>query len=123
MDSVKEDERTSLGELKEEIRAFCEARDWDRFHDAKELAIGIVTEAGELLQELRFLSADQVAEAMSDPASRAAVEAELADVAIFVLRLAQRYEIDLSVAIREKLAANDARYPAGEVHGSNRKRP
>jgi len=123
MGRVKDDAGTTLAELKEEIQRLCEARDWDRFHDAKELAIGIATEAGELLQRFRFLSQGEVEAAMADPDSRAAVEAELADVLIFALRLAQRYEIDLATAVRGKLAANERRHPVAETRGSNRKRP
>lgn len=117
------DEETTVQRLKDEVRRFCEDRDWDQFHDAKDLAIGIATEAGELLQRFRFLTPEQVALLMKDPEARSEVEAEIADVAIFILRLAQRYGIDLSEALQRKLEENDRRYPVDDVRGSNRKRP
>ena len=54
------DNKTTIKKLKEEIRKFCELRDWDQYHNAKELAIGIVTEASELLEHFRFKSESQV---------------------------------------------------------------
>ena len=60
------DRTASLDDLKMRVREFCEARDWDQFHNAKELAIGIVTESSELLQHFRFKSAEQVDEMFED---------------------------------------------------------
>ncbi|MHA1280433.1 MAG: nucleotide pyrophosphohydrolase, partial [Candidatus Helarchaeota archaeon] len=54
------DNKTTIKELKEKIRQFCELRDWDQYHNAKELTIGIVTEASELLEHFRFKSENQV---------------------------------------------------------------
>jgi NTP pyrophosphatase (non-canonical NTP hydrolase) len=111
----------ALEDLESDVRAFCEERDWDRFHNAKDLAIGIATEAAELLQLFRFLSPEQVEESFAKPDSRARIESELADAAIFMLRFSGRYGIDLPAAIHNKLALNAARYPAERVRGSNRK--
>jgi NTP pyrophosphatase (non-canonical NTP hydrolase) len=111
----------SLADLESEIRAFCEERDWARFHDAKNLAIGIATEAAELLQLFRFLTPDQVKGSLTDAASRMRIEEELADVAIFMLRFSGLHGIDLAAAIRSKLASNAERYPVESSRGSNRK--
>jgi NTP pyrophosphatase (non-canonical NTP hydrolase) len=111
----------TLADLESEVRAFCEERDWDRFHDAKNLAIGIATEAGELLQLFRFLTPEQVGESLANADSRMMIEEELADVAIFVLRFSGRHGVDLAAAIRRKLALNAARYPIETSRGSNRK--
>jgi NTP pyrophosphatase (non-canonical NTP hydrolase) len=111
----------TLSQLEAEVRSFCEARDWDRFHNAKDLSIGVATEAAELLQLFRFLSPEQVEGAFTEPASRASIEEELADVAIFLLRFTGRYHIDLVAAIRNKLSRNEARYPVERVRGSNRR--
>ncbi len=62
-----------------ELRTFCEARDWDQFHGPKDLAIGLATEAGELLEIFRFLSDEQCDAKLADPESRQAIENELAD--------------------------------------------
>lgn len=112
---------TSIEELKERVRLFCEAREWDPFHGAKDLAIGVITEAAELLDHFRFRSEAET-EALFDQADqRAAIEAEVADVLIFVLRLAQKYEIDLAEAVYTKLARNEERYPVESSRGSNQK--
>jgi len=110
-----------LPALQDAIRRFCEERDWDRFHGAKDLAIGVATEAGELLEHFRFQSEAEVEALFRDPKARAAIGAEMADVLIFLLRMAQRYEIDLGEAVVEKLAANAERYPVERARGSNRK--
>lgn len=115
------DPDTTLAALKERVVAFCEARDWDQFHGPKDLAIGIVTEASELLALFRFLSEEQVTALQADPAKRARVEEELADVLFFVLRFAERSGIDLATAFDAKMAKNATKYPVEKSRGSNRK--
>jgi NTP pyrophosphatase (non-canonical NTP hydrolase) len=111
----------TLAALKERVVAFCEARDWDQFHGPKDLAIGIVTEASELLDLFRFQSDDQIAALRADPAKRARVEEELADVLFFVVRFAERWGIDLATAFDAKMARNATKYPVEKSRGSNRK--
>ena len=113
------DDETSISELKKRVQAFCEERDWDQFHGPKDVAIGIVTEASELLANFRFLNADQSVQAFADPEKRMLIESELADVLFFVLRLAQRFEIDLDDSLRKKLEINAARYPVENARGRN----
>jgi NTP pyrophosphatase (non-canonical NTP hydrolase) len=115
------DEKTSISDLKEKIRLFCEERDWDRYHNAKELAIGIITEAAELLEHFRFKSNEESEALFIDPERRRAVAQELADVLYFGLRFAQRYEIDLSDELAAKLELNAVRYPIDKAKGSNKK--
>lgn len=93
-------------DLKEKIRVFCDARDWDKYHSAKDLAIGIITEAAELLEHFRFNSNDESEGALRDPDKRREIAAELADILYFVVRFAQRYNIDLSDALDAKLRLN-----------------
>ncbi len=115
------DDATSLASLKNAVRAFCEERDWDQFHGPRDLAIGIVTEAAELLDRFRFKDDAECRALLADPARRAGVEDELADTLFFVLRFAERSGIDLADALRRKLAQNADRYPVATVRGSNRK--
>lgn len=115
------DDKSTLTNLKEAIRQFCEDRDWDQYHNAKDLAIGIITEAAELLEHFRFKSAEESDALFNDPALRSAIAQELADILYFVLRLAQRYEIDLSDELAAKLELNAARYPVEKAKGSNKK--
>jgi NTP pyrophosphatase (non-canonical NTP hydrolase) len=115
------DSDTQIAALKDRVRSFCEARDWDQFHGAKDLAIGIATEAAELLEHFRFQSEVEVQKILDDPVGRKEIQDELADVLIFVLRFGQRFEVDLVTAVLDKLAQNEARYPVETAQGSNRK--
>jgi len=116
-----EDDSTTLGELKDSVRRFCEERDWDRYHDAKNLAIGLVTEASELLAVFRFRSEEEVRKMLGDEAGRTKATDEVADVLYFLLRFAQMYGIDLSTEFRRKMRQNEAKYPASKARGSNKK--
>ena len=120
---MRSDHDTVIADLAAEVRAFCEARDWDQFHGPKDLAIGIATEAAELLEVFRFATAEDEQALISDPERRAAIEAELADIQIFLLRFSDRFEFDLGDAVRAKLTENGRRYPVEEARGSNRKAP
>src|SRR3954447_25215978 len=115
------DDTTTIAELKSAVQRFSDARDWTVFHGAKDLAIGVATEAAELLEIFRFQPEASVDAHMADAAFRARVESELADVTFFVVRLAQRYGIDVADACARKLAVNEARYPVEKARGSNRK--
>ena len=114
------DKISTIQGLKEKVQAFCEERDWDQFHNPKELAIGISTEANELLQIFRFKSEEDM-KLLMESDKRQKVEEELADVLYFVLRFAQMNDIDLASAVEEKIQKNDAKYPAQKVKGCNKK--
>jgi NTP pyrophosphatase (non-canonical NTP hydrolase) len=112
---------TDFRDLAARVRAFCEARDWDQFHTPKELAIGAVTEAAELLDLFRFLDDDQQRALLADAAQRERVEHELADVLFFLLRFAQLHDVDLAGALERKMALNEQRYPVDLSRGRNAK--
>ncbi|MEO0337433.1 MAG: nucleotide pyrophosphohydrolase [Pseudomonadota bacterium] len=103
------------------IREFCEARDWDQFHSPKELAIGLVTEASELLEIFRFQSEAQISELLEDADSRESIADELADVYFFLLRFADRNGFDLESALARKMAKNNEKYPVEKSRGRNQK--
>ena len=109
----------SIQQLTREICAFRDAREWAQFHNPKEMAVAITAEAGELLQHFIWQNAEQslvrVAERRDELAS------EMADVAILLFEMAANCDIDLAVAMRQKLAHNEERYPASKARGSNRK--
>jgi NTP pyrophosphatase (non-canonical NTP hydrolase) len=113
------DSNTNIHELKEKIREFCEERDWDQYHNAKELAIGISTEAAELLEHFRFKSKEEVEEIIKD--KREEIGEEMADILFFLLRLTQKYDIDISTALAEKLKKSSEKYPVEKAKGSNKK--
>lgn len=108
---------TTLAELAAEIRRFVDARDWRQFHNPKNLALALTGEVGELAAELQWLSPDEAAGIRDDPTRSDAVSDELADVAIYLLRLADELGVDLGRAVVDKLRANERRYPVGAVRG------
>lgn len=114
------DRKNTIEELKEMVKEFCEARDWNQFHNPKDLAIGISTEANELLQIFRFKSEEDMRQLMSSERKHE-IEEELADVFYFVLRFAQMNNIDLSQAVKNKIDKNNKKYPVEKVKGCNKK--
>ncbi len=115
------DDSTDVRKLKDIVRKFCEDRDWDKYHNAKDLSIGIITESSELLEQFRFKSGDEIEQLFNNPQKRENISEEMADVFYFLLRLAQRYNIDLSAALDRKMAKNDIKYPIEKSRGSNKK--
>lgn len=111
----------SLRKLTERVQQFCEARDWDQFHGPKDLAIGIITEASELLEHFRFQSDDQANSILNDPKQREDIEDELADVFFFLLRFSQRFDVDLSKALLRKIEKSEKKYPVEKAKGKNTK--
>lgn len=116
MDNIK-----TIEELKTRIQGFCEERDWDQFHNAKELAIGIVTEASELLEHFRFKSEKQIDKIFADNGKKQSLSEEISDIFFFLLRLAQKYDIDLSTELEKKIIKNGDKYPIEKAKGCNKK--
>jgi len=108
---------TTLEELRAELRAFVAARDWQQFHDPKNLAMLIASEAGELLAEYRWVRSEDADAHSMTPASRARIVAEVADVGIGLVLLCERIGVDLVEAMRAKVKVNGERYPADVVRG------
>ena len=117
----KADQTTTLNQLKESVQVFCEDRDWDQFHSPNHLAVGVVTEAAELLELFRFLSDQDSKGLVSNPDLKGKVEEEMADVLFFLLRFAQMYDIDLSSSLADKIRKNVDKYPVELAKGSNKK--
>lgn len=118
---MESDKKTTMNELKRKVQEFCEVRDWDQFHNPKDLAIGISTEANELLDVFRFQSEQQMKDILLDKCKREHVEEELADTLFFILRFAQMYDIDLSSILENKLKKNNEKYPVEKSKGKNQK--
>lgn len=109
--------------LRERLREFVAARDWARFHTPKNLAMALAGEAGELLAELQWLTPEESERVMEDPGAGARVRAEVADVAIFLMHLADRLGIDLIEAVHAKMDESERRYDVETYRGSARKAP
>jgi len=108
-----------LDELKQKIRDFARERDWEQFHSPKNLASALIVEAAELLEHFQWLTQSQSLNLDDD--TREQVSQELADVLIYLVRLADRLEIDLLAAADRKIAINAAKYPVDRARGSARK--
>ena len=94
----------SLTDLRDRLRQFAAERDWDQFHSPKNLAIALSVEASELLEHFQWLT--DAASASLDDRERASVREELADVLLYLVRLADRLDVDLLAAARDKIALN-----------------
>ena len=108
---------SALDELVNDLRAFADARDWRQFHDPKNLAMLVASEAGELVAEYRWVRGDEADARSREAEARARIAAEVADVGIGLLLLCDRIGLDLVGAIRDKLAKNAARYPVATSKG------
>jgi len=108
----------SLAELADLLRAFAQARNWEQYHTPKNLAMALAGEAGELLACFQWLTAGESARIMHDPTAAANVEAELADVLQYLIRLADVLQMDLAEAVRKKVQLNETRFPPGAVPAS-----
>lgn len=111
----------NIQDLTHQIIDFCRERDWDQFHTTKDMAVGLVTESAELLDLFRFKDEAEAQAMLKDLSKREKIEDELADVLFWVLRFAQKNEIDLESSFAAKMKKNIAKYPADQVRGSNRK--
>jgi NTP pyrophosphatase (non-canonical NTP hydrolase) len=108
-----------LEELKERLRVFVAERDWDQFHSPKNLAMALSVEAAELVELFQWLTEEESATLDGDRRRRAAEE--LADVLVYLVRIADRLDIDLLQVAGEKLERNAVKYPAERVRGQARK--
>jgi dCTP diphosphatase len=109
----------SLDQLNARLLAFARERDWEQFQSPKNLSMALAGEAGELLEHFQWLTEAQ-SHALSAE-KRRAVAYELADILSYLLRLADRLDIDLIAATHEKIAINEHRYPADKVRGDARR--
>jgi len=110
---------TNLEALRDRIRRFVRERDWEQFHAPKNLASALIVEAAELLEHFQWLTAEQSGHL--DEAAIEEVGQEIADVLIYLIRLADVLGVDLVDVTARKLAANEQKYPAERVRGSARK--
>jgi NTP pyrophosphatase (non-canonical NTP hydrolase) len=113
---------SSLPELTDRLRSFAHERDWEQFHTPKNLAMALAGEVGELLAEFQWLTAEQSQTVMQDEERGPRVRAELGDVAIYLVRLADVLGIDLVQAANDKLDEAGRRYTVEASRGSAAKR-
>lgn len=109
----------SIHELTRRIREFSAARDWDAYHNAKDMAVAIAAEAGELMQHFVWQQPEQIDARVE--ANRAEIGSEMADVGILLLEMADRLGYDLGAEMTAKIDRNEERYPVEKSKGNNLK--
>jgi len=113
------DDLHDLAQLRDRLRAFVAERDWEQFHSPKNLSMALSVEAAELVEIFQWLT--EAESAVLDSPRRARVEAELADILVYLVRIADRLDVDLLQAASRKLEENARKYPAERVRGQARK--
>ena len=110
---------SGLDELRDELRRFAAARDWDQFHSPKNLAMALSVEAAELLEVFQWMP-DADSRNLA-PAAREAASQEIADVLLYLVQLCDALGVDPIAAAERKMVVNAARYPIEKARGTSRK--
>ncbi len=110
---------SDLSDLQQKVIAYRDARDWKQFHNPKDLAISLLSEATELLDEFKWKTPDEIAEHLKT--SRESVVDEVMDVLHNVLLIAHELDIDIPKEFERKMRKNEARYPVDKARGKHRK--
>ena len=105
----------SLEQIKTRLREFAAERDWDQFHSPKNLAMALIVEAAELVEHFQWLTEEQ--SQTLPPKKLAEVEQEIADIQIYLIRLADKLGVDMEKAVNAKIELNEKKYPAEKVRG------
>ena len=109
----------SLQDLRQRLAEFARQRDWDQFHSPKNLSMALIAEAAELVEHFQWLTEEQSRNLSAGKLEEVAME--LADILIFLIRTADKLDIDLVKAALAKIAINERRYPVAKVRGLARR--
>lgn len=109
----------SIAELTAQIQTFVDAREWRKYHNAKDLAVAIAAEAGELMQHFVWQQEEQIEKRLEK--NREEIASEIADVAILLFEFADNFGMNLGEVMQAKIARNDVRYPVEKSRGNNLK--
>ena len=109
----------NLDDVKKRLRQFADERDWDQFHSPKNLSMALIAEAAELVEHFQWLTEDQSSSLTPDKLSE--VRDEIADIQLYLIRIADKLNINLLDAINDKIKTNELKYPADKVRGSAKK--
>jgi NTP pyrophosphatase (non-canonical NTP hydrolase) len=112
-------ETGDFARLRDLVRVFVDERDWDQFHTPKNLSSALSVEAAELLEHFQWLQHGRADELGADKLVQ--VRHEMADVLVYLVRLADKLDVDMMAAVEEKMILNRAKYPAELVRGDARK--
>lgn len=112
-------DEVSLKDLQAMIRRFVDERDWDQFHNPKDLSISLSLEAAEVMEHFQWKNTEEMAKHAKE--MKTEVGDELADVFYWVLLLANKLDVDLIDAFKKKMEKNEAKYPVAKARGSHKK--
>jgi len=112
-------QQDSLDQLNQRLKHFAEQRNWEQFHSPKNLAMAMIAECAELVEHFQWLSEAQSQQLSAGKKEQVALE--MADILIYLIRFAERLDIDLISAANRKVALNEQRYPAEKVYGDARR--
>jgi dCTP diphosphatase len=115
------DSVTTISELKSRVLAFVHEREWEQFHSPKNLSMALAAETGELMEHFLWATPEQSRAIANEPAKRAKIADELADVVIYAIEFANMTGLDISAAIEAKMAANARKYPVEKARGRSDK--
>jgi NTP pyrophosphatase (non-canonical NTP hydrolase) len=114
------DSEQTILKLRQAVQAFVDERDWRQFHTPKNLAMSLAIEAAELMEHFQWLDVEESIAYGRDPANRAAVAEEIADVCCYLLSLVNALDLDLGDAVLSKLVKNAQKYPADKFRGRSK---
>ena len=118
------DDTTTVGGLRRLLADFVAEREWEKYHDPKNLSMAIAIETAELMEHFQWVRNEELPELLADEQRRGEIVEEVADITCFLLSLANALELDLSSAVEQKLLKNAAKYPADVFRGRySRPRP
>lgn len=106
------DSSTTVSQLRQLVKQFVDERDWNSFHNPKNLVMSLAIETGELMEHFQWLTLDEAAEISNDPKRKHEVGEEISDCLAYILSLANAMDIDLSESLKAKMIRNAEKYPA-----------
>ena len=115
------DEKITISQIIKKLEAFSRERDWEKYHNPKDLAISISIEANELLEIFQWLTDEEITSVINDQKKAHRIESELADVFAYSFTLSNRLNIDVSQAIFNKIDENERKYPVDTIKGKYKK--
>jgi NTP pyrophosphatase (non-canonical NTP hydrolase) len=113
------DKSVTIQELKTIVKEFCDKRDWEQFHNPKDLATGITIESAELQELFLWKNKDELKDILKN--KKEDIEDEMSDILFYLLSFANSNNIDISDSLKRKIEKNNIKYPAEKVKGSSKK--
>jgi dCTP diphosphatase len=107
----------SLEELKQKVKQFNVERDWDQYHNPKDLVVALFSEVGELAECYRWLNNDEISSIHQNESKHKMVEEEVADILLYLITFSYKTGIDLIKVVEDKLEKNKLKYPIEKMKG------